>query len=75
MVVITISAPLALTAEVTKLALCLRRERKAELREQRRLGKLNARIRFLVENTVGPANANSPVLGDNLHPLRTPGKA
>jgi hypothetical protein len=66
---------LELAAQVTKLALRLRREYEAELREERRLGKLNARIQFLVENTVWPANASSPVLGDDLRPLRTPDRA
>jgi hypothetical protein len=63
---------LELATRVLELDRQRRNEREAELREEKRLGKLNARIRFLVENTDWPANADTPVLGGDLHPLRAP---
>ncbi|MEV6242453.1 TnsA endonuclease N-terminal domain-containing protein [Lentzea sp. NPDC051838] len=47
-------------------------ERLAELREEKWLGRLNARVQFLVENTDWPAGAEEPLLGHDLHPLRSP---
>lgn len=63
---------LELAGRVTELLRQRKKEREAELREEKRQGKLNARIQFLVENADWPANAGTPVLGGDLRPLRSP---
>lgn len=61
-----------LAVRVKELAQRRQTERVAELREEKHLGRLNARVQFLVESTDWPVGAREPLPCPDFRPLRTP---
>ncbi|MGW0520766.1 sigma factor-like helix-turn-helix DNA-binding protein [Crossiella sp. NPDC003009] len=68
-------AGMELATRVVQLDRLRSNEREAELREEKRLGRLNARLRFVVDNADWPPGVAAPVLDGDLRPLRLPREA